>query len=331
MVLTGQILDNETKKGIPYASVQITDDGGANFLGGTAADEDGLFLLDKSGYDGSSLYVTAVGYLPVLVSPDVYNESAIISLEANNTLPVVYVTPPKTNDEWLIWLLLGGGVAVILATGKKEKRLKGIPELHQNQWIDIALKLGIPLLLYFLVIKPILEALNLLPDPTERAQNESDKEAQDDQEKLADSFNAADGHSHTQAQLDAAAVALRNSTTDWWGYNWDSLSSALTWIPGMRAADARYFLGTFVKKNGQTLYRWYVNKFQDATILKAFDWDNVVWENAWGGTGGHADFDYSAYFNKMGINEDNANDFSWAEVVNKFISYVYSLAGITKQ
>lgn len=334
MLLTGQVYDNGTGKGIPYASVTITESDGKTFLGGVAADEYGLFLLDSPKLDNSKyLYVSSTGYMPVLVDDDVYLQSAQIGLDQASNLPVVYVSPSNNSqNEWVMFLLLGGGLLLLFTTAKKEKKVSGvaIPTLSQNQWVDIALKIGIPVAIFFLVVKPILVALNLLPDKQEQVQNQSDQTAQNQQQQLGN-YNTSDNHARTAAELDSVAVALRNATGNWYGYDWKIISQQLTWIPGMTTADARYFLGSFVKRNGYTFYRWYQNEFIDAVIFQKFTWDDVVWTPGWGGTGGMAAYDYSAYYAKMGINENNARTFSWPEVINKFLSYVYQLAGVAKQ
>lgn len=332
MILSGQVYDNATGRGIPYASVQISDAAGSSFMGGVVADEYGLFYLDSTKLDASPyLYVTSVGYLPVLVDDDVYTASAQIGLDQAGDLPAVYVTPKSGNtNDWFMWVLFGGGLVLLLATARKEKKVSGlkVPTLSQNQWVDIALKIGIPIAIIFLVVKPILVALNLWPDAREQKQNDSDRAAADDQARLK-VWNDADNHTYTQSTIDSIAVALRNDTSDWWGYEWKDLAYQLAFIPGFTVADAKYFLGAFVAKNGYTLYRWYFEEFEDALVFQSFDWGNVKWSPGWGGTG--SPYDYSASYIKMGITEDKARLYNWTDVVNKFITYVYELTGTTKQ
>lgn len=330
MILTGQVYDNQTGSGIPYASVQITDVDGSTFLGGAAADEHGLFYLDSPQLDTSKyLYVTSTGYLPVLIDDDVYTKSGQIGLDQAGDLPTVYVTPSTGNkSDWLMFLLFGGGLVLLLATGRKQKKVSGLPTLSQNQWVDIGLKIGIPVAIFFMVVKPLLVALNLLPDKREQTQGDSDRAAESEQKALQD-YRSTDNHTYPQSTLDSIAVALRNDTHDWWGYEWQDLAYQLAFLPGFTVADARYFLGTFVAKNGYTLYRWYFEEFEDAQIWQSFDWGNVYWPPSWGGTG--TPYDYRPSFEKMGINENNARLFNWTDVVNKFITYVYQLAGVTKQ
>jgi len=203
-------------------------------------------------------------------------------------------------------------------------------KLVDNEWLDIGLKVGIPIGVYFFVIKPILVSINLLPDKQEQVQNESDQQAQNQQQQLG-VYYGNENHSYSATVLDGISVTLRTATDSWFGYDWDSIAEALAWLPGMTAADGRYFLGTFAKKNGYTLHRWYLDKFTDTTIITSFTWDNVKWEPGWGSSGGRAAYDYSPFYEKMGINESNARSFSWSEVVNKFVSYVYSLTGVTRQ
>jgi hypothetical protein len=336
MLLTGQVYDNQTKQGIPYASVQITDSTGSLFTGGVAAAEDGTYELDSPALNSKDvyLYVSSTGYIPVLID-EIYFSNAKIGLDQAGNLPVAYVSFKPHENDWIAYLLFGGGLYLLLAYGDKErkkKRVTGmqIPQLHQNQWVDIALKIGIPVAIFFLIIKPILVALNLLPNKQEAHQQQSDSQAQNQQEQLG-VYNDSDNHTYTATVLDQVAVGLRDATSSWYGYDYDHLVYNLVFIPGMTAADGRYFLGTFVKKNGYTLYRWYLDKFVNAVILMHFDWDSVVWKNGWGSTGSRADFDWSYQFGKLGINENNARDFSWAQVVEKFVNYAYLVAGVPKQ
>jgi hypothetical protein len=203
-------------------------------------------------------------------------------------------------------------------------------KLADNEWVDIGLKVGIPIGIYFFVVKPILVSANLLPDKQERAQSESDKQAQNQQQQLG-VYNAGDNHSYSALTIDDVAVALRNATSNWYGYDWDAIAAQLAWLPGMTVADGRYFLGTFVRKNGYTFYQWYLDKLVNAAVFSHFTWDDVQWEPGWGGTGGRAAYDYSAYYERVGITESNADTFSWSEAVNKFVSYIYSLTGVVKQ
>lgn len=332
MVLTGQVYDNQTGQGIPYASVQITDSTATSFMGGTAAAEDGTFELDNPllNTGTSYLYVTSTGYVPVIVSDEVYINNGKIGLDEAGGLPVVYVMPKSHENDWIIYLLFGGGLYLLLAYGEKERKVSGvqIPKLSQNQWIDIALKLGIPIAIYFLIVEPILIALNILPDKNEKKQKQSDDRAAVDQSALA-VYNSTDNHTYPQSTIDAVAVALRNDTSHAYGYNWGDFPYQLTWLPGMTYADARYFLGTFVEKNGYTFYQWYKDKFADAFILAPFNWETVVFDPAWYESG--EPHDYSAFYAKVGITEDNAGSLEWWAVVKKFIDLIYSRANVTQQ
>jgi len=331
MLITGQVYDNQTGQGIPYASVQIADATATHFVGGAAADADGLFLIDSPDLAGNYLYVTSTGYVPVLINDAVYTDNALIGLDQSGNLPVVYVSPkPKNENDWLIYLLFGGGLVLLLATAKQKKKVSGvaIPKLSENQWVDIALKIGIPVGIFFLVVKPILVALNILPDKQERQQQQSDDQATNQQQQLG-VYNSDDNHTYPQSTIDAVAVALRNDTAHQYGYNWGDFPGQLTWLVGMTAADARYFLGTFVKKNGYTFYQWYKDKFADAFILAPFNWETVVFQPAWYESG--TPHDYSGYYSKVGITQSNADSLEWWAVVKKFVDLIYTRAGVTQQ
>lgn len=332
MLLTGYIFNSSTGDGIPFANIYITDQEGENPAHGTESNQDGYFTLDSPLLDsGGWLLVSSAGYQPVLVAPGVYQDSSNIGLDiSGNLAPVVYTQKlPKKEQDYLIPLLVGGGLlAVLLMQGEKRKRVKGVTALQANEWLGLAIKIGIPVLIYFVVVQPLLQKLGILPDKKKKQQNASDQAAAQEQGQLAN-YNAQENHTYNKATLDSVAVALRMATADWWGYEWRDLARQLAYIPGFTAADARYFLGTFVDKNGYTLYQWFYQEFEDALVFKSFDWDDVYWNPGFGGTG--TPYDYRQSYQKMGINEQNAGKYSWTNVVRTFVSYVYQVANVTMQ
>jgi hypothetical protein len=198
---------------------------------------------------------------------------------------------------------------------------------------DVLIKIAVPVIgvgaAYFLIVKPLLIKLGLLPNPQEQAANQSDQQAADNQADLFKVWSNNVNHTYTQTELDAIAVTLRNSTTDWWGYKWPDLAASLPHFTGMTVGDARYFLGTFVTKNGFTLYQWWLQKFQNADIIYGFSWDWVYWQPGTGGSG--IAYDYRLNYARFGINEGNAGTYSWKDVVKVFVDYVYKVAGVTEQ
>lgn len=333
MNLNGYIYDNISGQGIPFATVMITNNEGDSLQDGTVANGYGFFDIDSPLLDGPGwLYVSSTGYQPVLVNPGVFQESGDIGLDRSGDLVPVVVTATRTksNDKWMIFLLAGGGLALLLSEGKRKRKVSGIPTLSQNQWIDIGLKIGIPLAVFFLVVKPLLVFLNLLPDKQEQAQSASDEQATNEQKSLA-TYTSSDNHTYNQATLDSIAVALRNDTKEWTGYYWADIAKQIAYFTGFTRADARYFLGTFVKKNGYTLYQWYYNEFDNAYILAPFAWDVIFYEPHWYDIITAPAHDYRANYAKLGINEDNADTFNWTMVIDKFVTYVYTVAGVSKQ
>ena len=332
MNLSGYIYDNISGQGIPFATVMITDNEGDSLKDGTVANGYGFFDIDSPLLDGQGwLYVSSTGYQPVLVNPGVFQESGDIGMDRSGDLvPVVVTATQKKENNWMIFLLAGGGLALLLAEGKRKRKVSGIPTLSQNQWIDIGLKIGIPLAVFFLVVKPLLVWLNILPDQQEQAQTASDEQATNEQKSLG-TYSSSDNHTYSQATLDGIAVALRNATKDWMGYNWPEVAKQIAYFTGFTRADARYLLGTFVKKNGYTLYQWYFNEFDNAYILAPFVWEVVYYEPHWYDITTAPAHDYRGNFAKLGITEDNANTFNWPVVINKFVTYVYTVAGVSKQ
>lgn len=329
MDLSGYIYDLQTGYGLPGASVLVSNDKGEPYTEGVAADADGYFHISNNLLDqGALLLISNVGYQSLLVNPNVVSYTGDIGMEpAADDLVTVVVTHIKKNPYWLLLIPFIGLIILLVMEGEKKRKITGV-QLHANQWVDLAIKIGVPLILYFAVIQPILVKLGILKDAKDKAQDASDKEAQQEQQALSvwdDKVN----HTYNRAQLDSIAVALRNDTVDWWGYQWRDIGKQLAYFTGLTAADARYLLGTFVDKNGYTLWQWFFQEFEDAVIVTPFDWDDIYWEPGWGGTG--APYDYRANYIKMGINESNANSYSWPQVVKKFVEYAYQVAGVAKQ
>jgi len=330
MNLSGYIYDVTNGDGIPFATVSVTDVDAQTLRDGTIANDYGYFAIDSPYLDNQGfLYVTSAGYRPVLVDPGVFQESGDIALDRAGDLTPVVVTPGTgANNKWIIFLVLGGGLAWLISQGSKQKRIKGVTAMEARDWAKLGLQIGLPIAVIFFVVKPILQKLGLWPDARDKAQQASDEQAQNDQGAMSD-YRATENHTYTSTTLDSIAVSLRNAVQDWYGYEWRDIARNLAYFTGMTKADARYFLGTFVKKNGYTLYQWYYQEFEDALVFTPFDWDDIYWQPGWGGTG--QAYDYRGNFQKLGVTESNAGSLSWSDVVQKFVSYLYTIADVTMQ
>lgn len=330
MDLSGYIYDVTSGEGVPFATVSVTDYNAQTLRAGTVANDYGYFAINSPYLDDQGfLYISSTGYQPVLVDPGVFQESGDIALTRSGDLAPVVVTPgSRSNNQWLIYLLAGGGLIWMISEAGRQRRVKGVTATQARDWAKLGLQIGIPIAVLFFVIKPILQKLGLWPDARDKAQQASDKAAQNDQEAMAD-YRATENHTYNANTLDSIAVSLRNAVQDWYGYEWRDIARNLAYFTGMTKADARYFLGAFVKKNGYTLYQWYYQEFEDALIFTPFDYDDIYWNPGWGGTG--QAYDYRGNFQKLGVTESNAGSYSWPDVVQKFIAYLYTIADVTMQ
>jgi hypothetical protein len=64
MKVSAQVLDKQTGKPVPYASVSVTDSNGKSYGNGTMTDADGKFVMLTSDLDAPDRWVTisSVGY-----------------------------------------------------------------------------------------------------------------------------------------------------------------------------------------------------------------------------------------------------------------------------
>lgn len=326
MDLSGYVYDNATGTGLPGASVVVADKDGKAYAKGVSADETGYFFISSDLLNqGAYLLFSSVGYQSVLVSPNVLSYSGDIGLvPASDDLVSIVVKHVQRNP---LWLLLVPAIVLLIITGQKKKAITGV-QLHTNEWVDLAIKIGIPVAAYFLVVAPLLKKLGLLPDAEDKAQSVSDAKAKEKQLAMKN-WNANENHTYTQSFLDGLAVALRNDTGSWMGYQWADLSKQFSYLSALTTADARYLIGAFVEKNGLTMYRWYFEDFADAVILTEFDYGRIYWVPGWLGSG--QPIDYRANYERIGVNESNADYLSWRDVAVKWVTYVYQLAGATMQ
>lgn len=320
MELKGYVYDNQTGNGIPFASVAIVNSAGKSYNDGTVADDYGYFelnsdLLNTVGW----LMVSSAGYNPIMVHPGVFQESGDIGLDENSELPADVFTFKINKETWPLWILGGALLLLLLKEADKQKKMGKVSPQDAKEWFQLALYVGIPVAAFFLIVKPLLIKLGILKDPSEQAQDKSDQEAQQDQGTL-NKWNPQENHTFSRDTLDSVAVALRDITTSWYHYSFDLLPGQIAYLAGFTVADAKYFIGTFVEKNGETLWAWYKNKFQNSVILTPLSWGLITWPD-----------DYSRNFEKVGANKEYVDGHGWSDVIGKFVNYVYKLAGVSKQ
>jgi uncharacterized membrane protein len=170
MTITGSIWDWNTAEGLPAASLTIVDSTGTATSTGTAAAANGGFslnsgLLDQPGY---KVMVSSVGYQSALVDPTTLKLAGGVGLQPqSDDLAAAVVTAARKIPSWYYVVGLAGlAVILVYATDKGKKKLGA---MDQKEWMGLALKGGIAVGVYFLVIKPILEKLGLLGSKDDKA------------------------------------------------------------------------------------------------------------------------------------------------------------------
>lgn len=127
-------------------------------------------------------------------------------------LPPVTVTPAK-KEKYFLWWVLGGGAVFLLLLAAGEKKKKRVGAIGNSDWKDIAIKVGIGVAAYFLIVKPILVKLGIL-DSKEDAKVKADRlKAIDDSAAAAE---AQQPTTFTPGQLSSMADSLYESMR----YSW---------------------------------------------------------------------------------------------------------------
>jgi len=120
MIIEGQVYDPQLGMGVPYASVELTDQGG-NYMGfGVSADGNGVFTMDSPMIQpGSFLRFSQAAYQTKSVPYDQYvSNSTFTMTPANQTLPLVSVTAPAKKQNSALIL---GGIALVLFLVMRKK------------------------------------------------------------------------------------------------------------------------------------------------------------------------------------------------------------------
>jgi len=120
MIKTGKVTDSSTGKGIPYASVELTDQFGTYLGVGTSCDVNGSFALDSTLMKaGTFLRISSVGYQTMSFPYTLYG--AYTNFELNQeieSLPGITITSTKKADNNTL-IAAGLGLAVLLFLLKK--------------------------------------------------------------------------------------------------------------------------------------------------------------------------------------------------------------------
>ena len=128
--VTGQVLDNESKKGIPYATVYYQGSKG------TATDKDGFFSYQSSVRNDKALRISSAGYKSVTVplnefgfyvlTPDTKQlEDVVIKTKKKTKGPtsggLTASLPPKVTDEISLWIWVLGLALIVYAISNTKK------------------------------------------------------------------------------------------------------------------------------------------------------------------------------------------------------------------
>lgn len=167
---------------------------------------------------------------------------------------------------------------------------------------------------YYLVVKPVLVKLNILPDAAERARERADIE---DARQQATMRVPVGNRSFNNVSLNSLVKELWDSA-DKFAYDYPVIMRSFAYFSRMTNADAIYFLKQFATQNGVTLYQWYRDKFANAYNYKTVDLFISQYNR------------YKSNYSKFGYRL-NLLDASFDILAEKAISYVYIVAKITKK
>lgn len=167
---------------------------------------------------------------------------------------------------------------------------------------------------YFLVIRPVLEKLNVVPDAAERAMERAESEDVRQQSNIrvpvgSRSFNNASLESLVKEMYDAA---------DKFNYDYPILMRSFAYFARMTNADALYFLKQFATFTGKTLYQWYREKFANTANFRTVDMYLPQYNR------------YKNNYARYGYKLSLLNA-SFDPLAEKAISYVYVVAKISKK
>ena len=324
MKIKGQVVDDKTKEPLPGTSILVVDSDG-NLLGpGSAADDQGGFILDSPLLDDLNNYVliSNVEYESIFIDPDLLTgvTGGVIYMKVlPDELQSVTVRPTekKKSKAW-IWIAIG---TMLLLASKEKKKGKTIGELGQIHWEDLAIKAGLAIGAYYGIVVPILVKLGILDSEDEKKAKANAKKAADAQKELSGETAPQSSFTYQKGTLTSMVDQLNSATKSIWGYDYLAITKWLPYAAGFRNADARYFLGQFANTANQSFYQWWFNKFEDAQNFSdplwiAFNTDKAIWA-------------------KWGIHQSDENgevaNLGWDEIVKKVVDYVYTVAGIDEE
>jgi len=115
MIKSGQVIDSTTSRGIPYASIEVTDMFGTYLGAGAAAGVDGIFTIDSTMMKpGTFLRISSVGFNTQSFPYTEYYPAKTFAISPQvSSLPDVIVTATKKANENK-GLIIGAAAALVL-------------------------------------------------------------------------------------------------------------------------------------------------------------------------------------------------------------------------
>ncbi len=313
MIIQGRVVDAKSGKPLAGASITIMTKGGQNVGIGTAAGIDGVFSLSDSGIDGNIVAVSYVGYQTVLYDPGdlVSVVSSIVALQLKDeTLQNVNVDANAATQAGggnILMLLVALALIYFSMQGQKKKKMAGA----ENYVIPIGVVIGG----YFL-FKGVLGKLGLGTDKIDANKTTSDAEAAAAQKAAgsAPAVNDLNNRDFVDKDLQSIATQITDSTSGFF-YDYTTLVKMMAYFSHFKVADAKKFLSLFVTVNGVTLYQWYRDKINNATLGNSGSIRSIAQA-------------YTANFAFMNVTIPSFAD-SPQDFFRGCVSYCYKVAGLS--
>jgi hypothetical protein len=235
MKVTGTVVDLISDEPLPGASVTVVNSSGSPLKVGMAVNEWGEFELDSPLLNDNKLLFTHAGYQSVIADPFLfsaldYPEVALDIARKEEPEVVVTATIKKhLKKNWGIYAMVAALLLAVASQAKKKK--KSIGEMGQKEWISLAIKVGIGVAAYFLIVKPILVKVGILQSKEEKQvdddrQSAIDKSAAEELKKkpptftdailssMADTLFESMRYSYVDDDYDEAETVLKRAVND---------------------------------------------------------------------------------------------------------------------
>lgn len=121
MIKSGKVIDVNTGEGIPYASIEVTDQLGTYLGAGVSADVRGNFSIDSTMMQpGTFLRISSVGYSTMSFPYSIYTSYTNFELSpVIQSLPGITISPTKKADNNTL-IAAGVGLAFLYFLMRKK-------------------------------------------------------------------------------------------------------------------------------------------------------------------------------------------------------------------